>query len=326
MFHVSKNNWQPSGSVENLKKRADIIDKIRSFFKSRQVLEVETPLLSHATITDAHVESIPVSNFSAQTQKNKPFLYLQTSPEFAMKRLLAAGYPSIFQMGKVFRLEECSERHNPEFTMLEWYRLGFNHHDLMNEIDELLQYTLGTSKAERISYHELFQRHLQMNPHTASIEALKKCAIDNNIQLVGLFAPENLDRDDWLNLLLTHLLEPTLQKPTFLYGYPTSQAALAKIENGVAARFELYINGLELANGFYELSDVQEQRKRIANDLAVRRANGLHEPQVDENFLSALEAGLPECAGVALGVDRLIMIALGETDIKKVLSFGFGVA
>lgn len=323
---VNKINWCPSATLNNLKKRAEIMDKIRHFFKSRDVMEVETPLLCHATITDLHIQSIKTLDFSSQSKQaaSPNYLYLQTSPEFSMKRLLAAGCNSIFQITKAFRAEPCTQKHNPEFTLLEWYRLGFTHHDLMNEMDLLIQEILNTPKAKRISYHDLFQEHLNINPHQTTIEELKNCAALHHI----VFHQENRDLvqlniDDWLNILLTHLLEPKLQEPTFLYGYPITQAALAKIEHGVAARFEFYIRGLELANGFYELADGQEQRKRIENDLLARRTYQLHEPTVDQRFLAALDNGLPDCSGVALGVDRLIMLALDETDIKHVLSFDF---
>ncbi len=313
--------WQPSASFENLKLRAHIFQSIRNFFAARDVMEVDTPLLCHASVTDPYIESIPAAVKSRGETKT---YYLQTSPEYAMKRLLAAGSGAIYQISKAFRQEEIGRFHNPEFTLLEWYRPTFTHHDLMNEMDELLQTLLNTPAAERKSYAELFQSYLNLNPHTATLAELEECAKINSIFVAG----EISDRDTWLQLLMSHCIEPTLgtEAPCFVYDFPMSQAALARIQltdPKVASRFEVYIEGIELANGFHELTDANEQRLRFTKNIAVRKSMGTTLLPIDEFFLSALEHGLPDCAGVALGLDRLIMIASRSKHIKECLSFDF---
>lgn len=313
--------WQPSAPIKKLKKRAEIIKNIRQFFADRDVLEIDTPLMCHTSVTDPFIESIPTI-YKPSDQRDYPHFYLQTSPEYAMKRLLAAGSGSIYQICKAFRQGEVGRFHNPEFTMMEWYRLGFDHHQLMNEMDDLLQTVLQCKKAERFSYQMLFKVYLNIDPHRATVSELRKVALQNNIQL----NTETEDKDTWLNLLMSHVIEPQLglQMPCFVFDFPASQAALARIIPGeipVAARFEVYIKGIELANGFYELQDVAEQRLRFENNLAIRKALGLAHLPIDEYFLSALSHGLPDCSGVALGVDRLIMIATESESIQEVLSF-----
>lgn len=308
--------WHPSASFDSLKARAEILTQIRYFFKERNVFEVETPLLSHSTVSDPHIATIWASHQHTR-------LYLQTSPEYAMKRLLAAGSGSIFQICKAFRNGDIGARHNPEFTLLEWYQVGFDHHALMNEMDELLQYILKTKSADRISCEELFQSFLKLSPHTSTLEELKH-ALKKEVN----YSHEKMDRNTCLELLFTHCIEPYIAKehPLFLYDFPISQAALAKIrlENPpVASRFEVYFKGLELANGFHELQDAVEQRARFEKDLQYRQKNNLPIAALDENFLAALNHGLPPCAGVALGVDRLVMLALGANQIGDVISFRF---
>ncbi len=312
--------WRPSATIEMLKARASIIANIRHFFAERGVLEVETPLLSHATVTDPHVLGIPALTRVGLIENT---FYLQTSPEYAMKRLLAAGSGSIFQICKAFRQGDLGKNHNPEFTMLEWYRLDFDHHTLMDEMDELLQFILKTLPAERLSYANVFERFIGINPHFTTTEELATYA-KQNINFSG----ELSDMNAWLNLLFTHCIEPNIaqEKPFFLFDFPVSQAALAKIrtENPpVASRFEVYFKGLELANGFHELQNATEQHKRFENDLIYREKHQLPKVPIDENFLAALENGLPDCSGVALGVDRLIMLALGGNSIKEVVGFDF---
>jgi len=283
------------------------------------VLEVETPLLSHTSVTDPHIHSMAVC--IAPEKK----YYLQTSPEYAMKRLLAAGSGPIYQITKAFRQEEIGRLHNPEFTLLEWYRPQFNHHTLMDEVDELLQIVLHTAPAKRVTYAEIFQTILPINPHQASIKELADCAKQQ-----GIMATFDIkDRDTWLQLLMSHCIEPLLgsnKQPHFVYDFPASQAALARIlptHPAVAARFEVYVEGIELANGFYELQDVFEQRQRFENNLRERKSMDLEEITLDEYLLAALTHGLPDCAGVALGLDRLIMLAAHASEIKQVLSFDF---
>jgi lysyl-tRNA synthetase class 2 len=320
---IKNSSWYPSADIQILRARSTIMASIRDFFLKRNILEVETPLLSHATVTDPHVIGIPASvQFGQKTQT----YYLQTSPEYAMKRLLAAGSGPIYQITKAFRQGDLGQFHNPEFTMLEWYQLGFDHHALMNEMDELLQLILKTPPAERVSCADLYEKYVGINPHLATEEELKRVA-HQHIQ----FASELSDCNAWLDLLFTHCIEPHIgqERPVFLYDFPVSQAALAKIryENPpVASRFEVYFKGIELANGFHELQDAAEQRKRFESDLKYRVKHDVPYAPLDENFLAALEHGLPECAGVALGVDRLIMLALGEKKIESVLSFGFNKA
>lgn len=318
---LSTKNWLPTASFENLRARSTIIKLIRDFFNERGVLEVETPLLCHTSVTDPFIQSIPAFINTHANNKEQQF-YLQTSPEYAMKRLLAAGSGAIFQICKAFRQGDIGKIHNPEFTILEWYRIDYDHHQLMDEMDELLRLILKTSPAERITYKELFLSRLQVNPHTATLSDLKACARKNNITIIN----NEIDRDTWLDLLRTHVIEPTLgqHQPVFIYDFPASQAALARIQTTnppVASRFEVYFQGIELANGFHELQDVNEQRKRFEKNLVERTKLQLNILPIDELFLSALSHGLPDCAGVALGIDRLIMLAGNKNKLADVLSF-----
>ncbi len=324
-------NWQPTSTFATLKKRSEIIDSIRQFFKERAVLEVDTPLLSHAAATDPQVLAIPAL-FKQNGATLEEQVFLQTSPEYAMKRLLAKGSGPIYQICKAFRQGDIGRVHNPEFTMLEWYRPGFDHHALMNEVDDLLQTILQTSSAERLSYHAAFEKFIGINPHETNTKKLIQCAKERGIDFrnqAQIPETEIAERNLWLDLLLTHCIEPQIgqNRPTFLYDFPVTQAALAKIrlqENPpVASRFEVYFKGLELANGFHELQDVKEQRRRFENDLIYRKQQGICPVPIDEYFLAALEAGLPDCAGVALGVDRLIMLALDFQSIEAIMSFSF---
>ncbi len=325
MSHVPKNKqacWRPSAPLANLQQRAAILKKIRDFFHERGVLEVETPQLCHTSVTDPFIASIPV--MVEQPSRQTQHYYLQTSPEYAMKRLLAAGSGAIYQIAKVFRQGEVGRYHNPEFTMLEWYRPGFDHHALMTEMDALLQVTLKLPAAERISYASLFSLHLNIDVHHASHAALQDCA-----RAQGLVLGSDIDdRDTWLQLLMAHCIEPHLghERPCFIYDFPASQAALAKIQATtppVASRFEVYIKGIELANGFHELQDANEQRRRFEANCVQRKTLGLATLPIDEYFLSALTHGLPDCAGVALGIDRLLMIATESNAIADVISFDF---
>lgn len=311
-------DWKPTATLPDLISRAKLLRRLREFFHVRDILEVETPLLCHTSVTDPYIESI-----SADIAPHKT-AYLQTSPEYAMKRLLAAGSGSIYQICKAFRKDEAGRYHNPEFTMLEWYRVGFDHHQLMDEVDDLIQWVAETPKAERITYQALFENTLGVNPHTADIETLKNIATKHKIIIEG----DIQDKDTWLQILLTHCIEPDLGRisPVFIYDFPASQSALARIQHGnppVASRFEVYWKGVELANGFHELQSVDEQRKRFENNLSARKKLKLPLLPIDEYLLSALSHGLPDCAGVALGVDRLMMLALHCTRLNEVLSFDF---
>jgi len=326
--------------MEALRTRAEVLANIREFFAERGVLEVETPLLGSAPVTDLHLAAL-CTCYRGPGHDDGLKLWLQTSPEFAMKRLLASGSGPIYQLGKAFRDGEAGSRHNPEFTILEWYRPGWDHHRLMDEVAELLDAVLGSdrtsqdpktsrpqdlrlsSNGEKITYSEAFQRHVGVDPHSVSIAELTTRACS----LLGQAAPDlGDDRDGWLDLLLSHAVEPGLGRsgPTFVYDFPVSQAALARVRPGdppVAERFEVWVEGIELANGYHELTDPAEQLRRFEADLAARRERGLPEVPIDQRLLSALEYGLPDCAGVALGIDRLVMLAAGAERIDEVIAF-----
>jgi len=325
MSEGSDLDWRPNASLALIRARAEIYAKIRVFFCEAGVLEVETPILSRAAVTDPALVSLSTRVDIAGFGPNRP-LYLQTSPEFAMKRLLAAGSGPIYQICKVFRDQERGVRHHPEFSLLEWYRPGWSYERLMDEVEALVRMALDrpTLSSERIGYRDLFRERLGIDPWQTEVAQLRAAAERAGLQgLDGL----DLERDGWLDLLLTRCLEPGLGRGclTFLYDYPPSQAALARLRTRdgvrVAERFELYVEGIELANGFGELIDADEQRARFLSDLDVRRAQGRSEPPLDTSLLAALAHGMPDCAGVALGLDRLLMLATGAEHIDSVLSF-----
>ncbi|PHM37093.1 lysyl-tRNA synthetase [Xenorhabdus mauleonii] len=320
-------NWQPSAPIANLLKRAKILAEIRRFFADRGVLEIETPAMSQATVTDVHLVPFQ-TQFVGPGAADGLTLYLMTSPEYHMKRLLAAGSGSIYQMGKSFRNEEAGRHHNPEFTMLEWYRPHYDMYRLMNEVDDLLQQILDCESAESLSYQQAFIRYLNTDPLTASKEKLREVAAKLDLSNI---ADQEEDRDTLLQLLFVMGVEPQigLEKPTFIYHFPASQAALAEIspeDHRVAQRFEVYFKGMELANGFRELTDSNEQRLRFEQDNRKREAMGLPVQPIDEYLLAALVHGMPDCSGVALGVDRLIMLALGAERISEVIAFPVGIS
>jgi len=311
---MKEHEWQPTGSWDNLKVRAEVLAQLREFFAERDILEVDTPVLSHGTVTDPHLHSL-----KTLYSDNKTPLYLQTSPEFGMKRLLAAGSGAIYQICKSFRDGEFGQYHNPEFTMLEWYRPGFDHWKLMDETDELLQTVLKTKPAERMSYQEAFKQ-FDIDPLTATVDELKQLAERLSISGSGL---DNLGYDDWLQLIMSDAIEPHLgqEQPTFIYDFPASQAYLAKIRGNVAERFEVYIKGMEIANGFHELIDADEQHERFKKELAERKMQGKVEVPLDTRLVAALANGMPECAGIAVGIDRLVMLACGADALREVISF-----
>ncbi len=314
--------WQPTAPIANLLKRAKIVNEIRHFFADRGVLEVETPTMSQATVTDVHLRAFE-TQFTGPGAAQGITLYLMTSPEYHMKRLLAAGSGPIYQMGRCYRNEEAGRYHNPEFTMLEWYRPHYDMYRLINEVDDLLQQTLECESAESLSYQQAFLRYLDIDPLTAEKDKLREVAAKLDVSNI---ADTEEDRDTILQLLFMVGVEPHigLEKPTFIYHFPASQASLAEIsseDHRVAERFEVYYKGVELANGFRELTDAAEQRQRFERDNRKRAAMGLPEQPIDENLLAALEHGFPECAGVALGIDRLIMLALGAERISDVIAF-----
>ena len=313
--------WRPGASNELLRRRAALLAAAREFFRARGVLEVDTPLLAQATVTDVHLASL-TTRIAGRPQ---PY-YLQTSPEYAMKRLLAAASGDIYQLGRAFRDGEAGAHHNPEFTLLEWYRLGFDHRRLMDEVEALLGVLLGARlslPAERLTYRDSFGRVLGLDPLTApdaELRALARARLGAGDDALGA------GRDDVLDLLMGALVGPALGRDriTFVHDYPATQAALARLLPGEprsAARFEAYVGGLELCNGFHELSDAGEQRRRFEADLAARAARGLPSVAIDERLLAALTAGLPDVAGVAVGFDRVVMLAAGLTDIRAAISF-----
>jgi lysyl-tRNA synthetase class 2 len=315
-------SWQPTATTAVLKARAAMLQTVRAFFAARGVLEVETPILSAAAVSDPQIESLATQVTGVTGRR-----YLGSSPEYAMKRLLAAGSGDIYQVCKVFRDEERGRWHSPEFTMIEWYRLGFDDASLMDEVEALVRQLLAPHRdlqpAERLSYRAALQRHAGIDPFNAGDAELLDAAARHDIRCEA-----KLDRDAKLDLLMGLIVGPRLGRaaPCFIHDYPASQAALARLKPGfpsVAARFELYLDGLELANGFHELVQPKEQRARFNRDLALRGERRQALPPLDENLLAALEAGMPDCAGVALGFDRLVAIAIGSERLADAMAFHF---
>lgn len=319
--------WTPSATREVLQLRAGLNRAIRAFFHARDVLEVETPTMSLAGNTDPNIASFQL-RFSGRTDGAPRTRWLRTSPEFALKRLLAAGIGDCYELGRVFRDGEAGGRHNPEFTMLEWYRVGWDHRRLIRETAELVRAALGMvgrdATLQVVRFRDLYRDGLGIDPFTDGEQALRAALGDVEIDPVGL------SRDDWLDLLMTHRLQPAFDPAGLLaiVDYPASQCALARLRDDgdghpVAERFEMYLGPFELANGYHELRDGAEQRARFDRDVGLRRARGDQAPPLDDRLLAALGAGLPPCAGVALGVDRLLMAMLGTSRIADVLAFEF---
>ncbi len=334
-----RSDWRPSATPERLRVRAALLARARAFFAARDVLEVDTPVVVNAPVSDLHIHAAavtlaPASGVTAGGMaggdRRALHCFLHTSPEYAMKRLLAAGSGDIYQICHVVRSLEHGRLHNPEFTLIEWYRVGFTLAELMDEVEALVRQLLGgTGQArvsERISYRDVFMRELGLDPLVASVSELAQAAAALGPGgALGATAGEAA-RDAWLELLMGALIGPRLgcHGLTFVHGYPASQAALARLhpeDARIAQRFELYCEGLELANGFHELSSAAEQRARFARDNEQRHRAGLAQSPPDERLLAALEVGLPECAGVALGFDRLVMLATGAVNIDEVLPF-----
>lgn len=315
-------HFRPTASWETLRLRARLLARVREFFAQSGFLEVETPILSADTVVDRHLDPfvLQVDPWPGAPRQ----LWLQTSPEFAMKRLLAAGAPSIYQISRVFRRDERGPLHNPEFTLVEWYGVGDGLGEGMTRLSDLAQLLLGRGPAERLSYGEAFQRWVGLDPHTAPVEALQAA-----VRAAGIAAPESLardDRDGWLDLLLVERVQPHLgqTRPLILYDYPASQAALARVrpeEPPVAERFELYVAGIELANGYHELLDPAVLRWRNAENNALRQADGKTPLPEESRLLAAMDAGLPASTGVALGFDRVALLAAGATSLAEVLAF-----
>jgi elongation factor P--(R)-beta-lysine ligase len=318
-------DWRPGASRARLTQRALLLARVREFFAARGVLEVDTPLVVNAPVSDVHIHSATV-----RLRDDGPELFLHTSPEYAMKRLLAAGSGDIFQVCHVVRGYERGRLHNPEFTLIEWYRVGFGLERLMDEVDELVRSLLGPAagprRTEHLTYREAFRRELGLDPLEASLAELSRAAAPLGLSTSPLDNSAASARDELLELLMGARVGPRLGQGafTFVHGYPASQAALARLDPGdprTARRFELYGDGIELANGFHELASAAEQRARFSADNAerARRALPVHAP--DERLLAALAAGLPDCAGVALGFDRTLMLATAAAHIDEVLTF-----
>lgn len=310
--------------LEELALRARLYAQIRAFFATRSVLEVETPILSEAGNTEPNIESFS-TQFSGHADAGTRTRWLRTSPEFPLKRLLAAGVGDCYELGRVFRNGEAGRRHNPEFTMLEWYRVGWDHRRLMEETCDLVQASLRlvgrSAEVVERSYRDWFMQELGLDPFAASIESLRAPLAEFRIDARGL------SRDDWLDLLITHRLQPEFPRDriSLIHDFPATQCALAKIRPGdppLAERFELYLGPHELANGYHELTDASEQRARFERDNLRRRARAQHELPIDERLLAALPQ-MPACAGVALGIERLLMCLAQTDDIRDVFAFSF---
>lgn len=316
--------WRPACDLKQLQSRAQMLTKIRSFFQQRSVLEVETPLLCHATGTDSQLDF-----FSSDATKNQS-MFLQTSPEFAMKRLLAAGSGSIFQISKAFRKGESGRFHNPEFSILEWYRVGFSLHQLMDEVIELINEVLtevySINEVKKISYVDLFEQVTGLNPLRFNQKEYARYARKN--ELTDAISLCGDDYSMWLDFIFSHKVQVTLNdySISLVYGYPAVQSSLARLnkENpAIADRFEVFIAGVEIGNGFFELADAKEQEKRFDNENRVRKSKGLVQVEKDELFLDALLSGLPDCCGIALGLDRLLMVKTNSEYLDDVLAFPF---
>lgn len=308
-------DWHPSASIKTLKRRAELISKIRAFFDTRSYMEVTTPIMAPYGVTDIYLENLSLA-FQKQTY------FLQTSPEYHMKRLLAAGSGSIYQLSTVFRDDELGRWHNPEFTMLEWYRLGFRMQDLIQEVDSFLQEILQCPPLIRKSYKELFIHYADIDPFEASLASLRACCA--HYGLADTLAESETDRDQYLFLIMSCVIEPAMKEekaPIAVYHFPPSQAALARVENGLSLRVEIYYKGIELANGFEELNEASEQSKRFEQDNLLRKQKGLAVKPVDKRLITALEQGFPECSGMALGVDRLLALALDLPSVSEVMAF-----
>ena len=312
--------WEPSAGVDELRARAAMLAEVRAFLSSRSVLEVDTPSLGQFAITDPNIELFEVATPDGTR-------FLQSSPEYAMKRLLASGSGDIFQLGKVFRSGEHGGRHNPEFVMLEWYRIDWTHYQLMREVAELIAETLRLSTWQIWSLDALLDHFCQVNLHDATKLELKVAAENAGIDVVG-----DLDKLDCLDLLMTHVVEPGIASwgLVFIVDFLEQQAALSRIiergGNSVAARFEAYAHGVELANGYWEELNPDILMRRFEADNDLRASRGQLVRKIDERLISASRAGVPDCAGVAVGFDRLLMLAQGRSELSQVMPFSWSLA
>lgn len=312
---TSGSSWRPTASLDIIKKRAALLWQIRDFMDRHDILEVDTPILSHSAVTDPYIQSLQTRHAFEQGTP----LYMHTSPEYCMKRLLAAESGSIYQITHVFRDEESGKRHQTEFSMLEWYRVDFDYKQLMDDVAELLT-EVGLSKPAKMTYAEVFLEIVNINPHTCELSQLQEISGQHG------WGNDSEDRHALLDYIFSEVVMKDINngQALFIYDYPECMAALATIKDSeprVAERFELFINGMEIANGFNELCDADEQKQRFENELKDRKRKGLNTVPIDKNFIAALKAGLPKSAGVALGIDRLLMALCGKDDIKDVMTF-----
>jgi len=310
-------NWLPSASIESLRERARVLALIRAFFNTRDYLEVETPVMARHGVTDVYLSNIPAF-FRGERY------CLQTSPEYHMKRLLAAGSGAIFQLARVFRDDELGRWHNPEFTLLEWYQLDIDHHALMSEVDALLQCVLHCAPLIKKTYQQAFSEACQIDPLSATLSQLRQTVA--RFGFGEVLPQDETCRDQYLFLLMSHVVEPFLaqeEAPVAVYDFPMSQAALAQINHGVAERFEVYYRGVELANGFHELTDPEAQSLRFQQDNEARICKNIPPSAPDVYLLQALKHGLPPCSGVALGVERLLALAMNLASIASTWAFDF---
>jgi len=321
----AKDDFRPTASLENLRLRAELLKRVRGFFEERGFLEVETPLISGDTVVDRHLDPFVVRSVEDRGEREpERRLCLQTSPEFCMKRLLAAGAGAIYQITRAFRAGERGPMHNPEFTLVEWYRAGYGPDEGMQLLGDLCEALLERGPAERISYRDAFRQYAGIDALAASLSELRSAAEQQGIAVPETLSPS--DRDGWLDLLLVEKVQPHLgvERPTILYDYPATQAALARIrpeDPPVAERFELFVDGIELANGYHELLDPDELRRRITETNLRRQLDGKRPLPSQSRLLAAMEAGLPPSVGVALGFDRVVMLAAGAKTIDEVLAF-----
>jgi elongation factor P--(R)-beta-lysine ligase len=318
-------DWQPCCSQEMLRNRASLLQKIRQFFAEKNVIEVETPLICSAVGTDPNLDFFTTQYNHLPVPQQ---LFLQTSPEFAMKRLLAAGSGSIYQICKAFRNGESGRFHNPEFTLLEWYRVGYDLYQLMDEVAELMRVLFFENSllkhVQRIGYESLFMQYTGLNALVFSYEKYCTYALDN--ELADAVALCGQDHALWLDFIFSHKIQPQLEHHTLwlVYGYPACLPSLARVNvhNSLAVdRVEVFLNGVELGNGYYELKDAKEQERRFDREIAFRHETKRPATAKDKRLLAALEAGLPDCSGVAIGIDRILMLLSNSRSIDNVLAF-----
>lgn len=314
---------EPATIVAITKLRSKVIQQVRQFFYDRNVLEVETPTLSQASIPDPNIYSLTTD---IQFGPDSKTYFLQTSPEFHMKRLLASGCGSIFQICKAFRNSEAGSNHNPEFTILEWYQLNYGIEELMTETSDLLTHLMQTQPASKISYQAIFKQFLNIDPLNIDMKTLREFAIALDAEQYS--ALDFSHKDDWLNVLFANHIEPHLgtEQPTMIYHYPASQSALARInsiDSRIAERFEVFYKGVELGNGFNELTDPDEQLRRFESNNIERCIRNLPTIPIDFNFIRALKKGLPMCSGIAMGLDRIMMLITNKRHINEILAFPF---